>query len=301
MSKKLGRSRKGDRVESRRSWAQWKKLNHKLIRQRLDDRERELAARFSNLTSPRNNPEQSGNSSQTLEWHHSLGAELIVATYRIYSDVAADLGYKKSAGFVRSVYKRALLPALLKLKRTDIGLCRLLSSLPGRSGEFEPLSEIATGYGRELKEYWKARIDAEVTELQHSQKIERVALQRLSTGATAQPAQASGRHKPGKPASLTPRLKTLAGNLWRKNQGLQRRVRPEGLLSIANELDKTPFPQPSKCFGGGLGKQLREYNSKNGNSTRKIMTWTDLARHGDKDFVRGMRKLLSRCSSNVPN
>ena len=98
---------------------------------------------------------------------------------------------------------------------------------------------------------------------------------------------------------LPPEFVTVAGQLWgnaeRKNRVA--RVSKEQLERIAHELDTRGYIPPKNFLEKRFADEVKAFNSRNANSkTGAIMTWSDLVSTGDKDHVRGMRKLLSRCS-----
>jgi hypothetical protein len=93
----------------------------------------------------------------------------------------------------------------------------------------------------------------------------------------------------------------LAGQLWRDALPLGRpRVSKEMLLRIASQLDEKRYKPPSKYLEGKAGRSLKEFNRHNANAKLgSIKTWSQLVQSDDKDYVQGMRRLLSRCAGNA--
>jgi hypothetical protein len=103
--------------------------------------------------------------------------------------------------------------------------------------------------------------------------------------------------QPTRPHEFT----VYAGTLWRANRQMGRKVTPDKLLIIAVKLDEKGYTPPSKYLEGNASKAVRTHNKHQGNSELKqIRTWRALVESEDKDFVRGMGRLLSRCASQCP-
>jgi hypothetical protein len=96
----------------------------------------------------------------------------------------------------------------------------------------------------------------------------------------------------------------IAGELWQKALpvGKRSKVTISKLRQIATELDATGFSRPGDFLEGTTGQKLRQFNSHNSNSVKgAITTWTALVGFDDKEFTRGFRRLLSRCSEKLEN
>lgn len=97
-----------------------------------------------------------------------------------------------------------------------------------------------------------------------------------------------------------PEFVEFAGVLWGQSKGSSRKVNDQALLEIAARLDEGKFLPPTKYLESKCAKELKSCNSKNANSKcGPVMTWSRLVQMGDKDFVRGMRRMLSRCASKT--
>lgn len=113
-------------------------------------------------------------------------------------------------------------------------------------------------------------------------------------------------HKPGKAKDRPQEFTVLACELWLKaRKTLPRRARvSEGQLSeIARTLDEHRLVPPSKYLEKKCADELKAYNSKHSTSTSKvggpIQTWEELVQRGDKDHLRCMRRILSRCATTL--
>jgi len=101
----------------------------------------------------------------------------------------------------------------------------------------------------------------------------------------------------GRPRKLTGEFVSCARQLWESAKGRDAKVTSEGLINIACVLDEKGFVPPAKYLPGAFARELKSFNSRNSNSkTGAIMSWAALVAHGDKDHLRGMRRLLSSCS-----
>jgi hypothetical protein len=93
---------------------------------------------------------------------------------------------------------------------------------------------------------------------------------------------------------------SFAGNLWLTARGKSPNgtVTPEQLKQIASSLDEQQYLPPAKYLERKASKALREFNSKNSHSKiGSIQTWSRMVEHDDKDHLRDMRRLLSRCAN----
>jgi hypothetical protein len=65
-------------------------------------------------------------------------------------------------------------------------------------------------------------------------------------------------------------------------------------------LDEQKYVPPAKYLEGDCAREVRAFNSKHSNSkVGAIQTWSQLVTIGDKDHLRGMRRLLSRCAQKA--
>jgi hypothetical protein len=75
-------------------------------------------------------------------------------------------------------------------------------------------------------------------------------------------------------------------------------VTHEKLEGIAADLDRRKFNPPQKYLEKSAVEELARMNSRNSHSFIPIRTWVEFVRRSDKDLIRGMRKMLSRCANN---
>ncbi len=111
----------------------------------------------------------------------------------------------------------------------------------------------------------------------------------------------SSRTKTGRRAKFTNDFVSFAGSLWleaKTCEGAQ--VSEKRLAQIAAELDAKGYVPPAEYLEGRYAEDLKAFNSRNSNSkVGPVKTWVQLAFLADKDHVRGMRRLLSRCAEKV--
>jgi hypothetical protein len=104
----------------------------------------------------------------------------------------------------------------------------------------------------------------------------------------------------GRKLKREPRFYALAGRLWREERAQSSRVRPDGLMRIAKQLEAAGFEKPSDYLEGEAAKNLNKHNRDFGASAaKKIMTWTALVEKGDQEQIRAMTRLLSRCAGKL--
>lgn len=111
----------------------------------------------------------------------------------------------------------------------------------------------------------------------------------------------SERIKPGRKPKVPEEFVTYAGNLWRKAiSGTGTNVEHDQLREIAVALDEAGHLPPAAYLEGESAQEIKYFNSRHSNSkVGPIKTWCELVSHGDKDHLRGMRRLLSRCARRL--
>ena len=109
------------------------------------------------------------------------------------------------------------------------------------------------------------------------------------------------RKKPGRGPKLPQPFVVFAGTLWRKAiSDSSPRVSGDQLQGIASVLDAAGHLPPAAHLEGRHAEELRAFNSRNSKSKiGPIKTWSQLISLGDKDHLRGMRRLLSRCAKKL--
>lgn len=105
---------------------------------------------------------------------------------------------------------------------------------------------------------------------------------------------------PGRRPKLAQHFVDFAGTLWSaatQDSG-DSKVSTEQLRQIASKLDAQGYLPPADYLEGHYAKELRVFNSRHSNSKLGIIsTWSGLVSLDDKDHLRGMRRLLSRCAT----
>ena len=106
------------------------------------------------------------------------------------------------------------------------------------------------------------------------------------------------RRKPGRRPRLGQEFIDFAAKLWREaTRDRRAQVSNEQLQQIAAALDAKGYVPPADYLEGKCAEDLRSFNSRNANSKiGPVKTWLKLVFHDDKDYSRGMRRLLSRCA-----
>ena len=96
---------------------------------------------------------------------------------------------------------------------------------------------------------------------------------------------------------MAPDFVSFAGVLWLKARRQSAKITDEELSRIGWDLDEKGYIPPAKYLEKKYADELKTYNSRNSNSKAgTIKTWSQLVSVADKDHVRGMRRLLSRCA-----
>jgi len=111
------------------------------------------------------------------------------------------------------------------------------------------------------------------------------------------------RRKPSRKPKVPAVFVTFAGGLWRKAiSRAGNSVSADQLREIAIGLDEAGHLPPAAYLEGKCADEIRSFNSRNSKSkTGPVKTWSELISLGDKDHLRGMRRLLSRCAKRLDN
>jgi len=107
--------------------------------------------------------------------------------------------------------------------------------------------------------------------------------------------------RPGRKPKLMEEFVLYAGRPWQDAISREEGAVTIGpLRDIAAALDQAGYLPPSAYLEGKFAKEIRLFNSRNSNSKNgPVRTWFGLVSRGDKDHIRGMRRLLSRCSRRL--
>jgi len=170
---------------------------------------------------------------------------------------------------------------------------------PHHIGAFREISLFQLQHKVEDSGEWRRWFDEKllaVTDAQNSAFGSRNE-QEKSTKLVGQMAKRAGRN-PKRSVQFT----ESAGKMWLNatEQSGKGKVTCEQLRRIASELDKHGYVPPAKYLERKHAYELKSYNSHHSNSkVGPITTWTELVDHDDKDHLRGMRRLLSRCAKRL--
>lgn len=106
--------------------------------------------------------------------------------------------------------------------------------------------------------------------------------------------------KPGRTPRLDQEFLVFAGTLWRNALANAPTVSDDKLVKIASSLDAATYLPPVIYLEAKYAQELKRFNSRNSNSKNgPVKTWSQLISLDDKDLLRGMRRLLSRCSTKL--
>jgi hypothetical protein len=107
--------------------------------------------------------------------------------------------------------------------------------------------------------------------------------------------------RPGRKPKLPEEFLVYAGTLWQNAiSGADNNASDDQLREIAVALDESGHLPPAAYLEGKYALEVKSFNSRNSNSKMgPVKTWLDLVSLGDKDHLRGMRRLLSRCARKL--
>jgi hypothetical protein len=311
----------------------WEDIDHSLMRLRLIDlaeemqrqiQEDESCIQFEN----RGNLNSNTVPSLVLKMKQERAEEQARRVYEIYCDVWEKQGYVKSAAFVRAVCARGIVPVFRARKGAIAGEFSMFATRTS----FPPALRDTMMKGfqlnmQRLEDRWRRRLEIEAKECEHAEQRLRASqqtLQRAHVGATMAPTEVpaepirqplageghqevrvseSGlnRRKPGRSPKVAQPFVVCAGTLWRKAiSESHTKVSNDQLRQIASALDEAGHLPPAAHLEGTFAQEVKAYNSRNSNSkVGPVKTWTQLISLGDKDHLRGMRRLLSRCAKKL--
>jgi hypothetical protein len=229
--------------------------------------------------------------------------EQCYVSYAICRSIWQDQKRSEGGAFFDAVREFCLVPLIDKGAGDFVGELESLEKHTNRPGS---LSSSKSFFERELitiRAEWsiRSKLDAIKSErnrppgLADALKAGMFFASSKSVEATPSPNRSSLGRKERRPLAFT----ALAGNLWKQKKGSNGRVSDGGLKAIADELDSKQFTPPADYLEGKAAKELKARNSKNANSKSggAIRTWSVLVTRKDKDDLRAMRKLLTRCAS----
>jgi hypothetical protein len=273
--------------------ATWNQIDHELVRHKLSLISSDLQPRtFRDENRVRSELRQTGKggglASQLVTVHVQLTDEWIGRTYEAYCETWHMQGKQKSAAFIRAVFQGALVP-LVAVRQSAT-----LSHFAHTQGHS---CAIAGGHFvrslTKLRGAWWDKLEVEAEACKYPAKQPLFQQKNDVTHGTA-------RRRFGRPARLDLNFVDIAGKLWldAKQKSRNTTVDDDRLVQIASELDASGYAPPSKYLEKSCAEAVKAFNSRNSNSKSGVIkTWECLVSIGDKDHVRGMRKLLSRCAA----
>ncbi len=311
----------------------WEDIDHSLVSLGLTNLAEEMQSQIEadeRRIQFENRGNLNGNAvpSLVLKMKQDRADESARRTYEIYCDVWQKQGYMKSAAFVRAVCARGIVPVFRARKGA---IAAQFAMFAGRTS-FPPALRDATMKGfqlnmQRLEDRWRRRLEIEAKECEHAEKIARLSqntLQSADVATTKTPAligaevnrqspteeshqttPVSGSRlnikKPGRSPKLAQPFVVCAGELWRKAiSDNYPQVSGDQLRQIAFALDEACHLPPAAHLEGKYAQELKAFNSRNSKSKiGPVKTWTQLISLGDKDHLRGMRRLLSRCAKKL--
>ena len=308
----------------------WDDVDRSLVSLRLTDLAEEMhnqieqdekRIRFEN----RGNLNRNTVPSLVLKMKQDRADDMARRVYEIYCDVWQTQGHAKSAAFVRAVYLHGIVPILRGRTggiASEFAMFATRTSFPVGLGNAH-LQSLRLNMQR-LESRWHRCVEIEAKELEHiertatlaQQKIQRrdVATKEALMGVTAEGSRQipPGRNrqrlngrvlntgKPGRRPRLDRSFVECAGTLWQKATCDGHSVPVDKLRPIASELDDAGYLPPSAYLEGRYAQELKVFNSRHSNSKLSpIKTWSGLISCGDKDILRGMRRLLYRCADKL--
>jgi len=311
----------------------WEDIDHSLVRLRLTNLAEEMHSRIK-ADEGRIQFENRGNMnsntvpSLVLKMKQDRADEWAQRVFEIYCDVWQKQGYVKSAAFVRAVYAREIVSVLRARTgaiASEFSSFATRTSFPGviRKAHLDSLQLDML----RLESRWRRRVEIEAKECEHAEQRLRASQQTLQGAQVvttkippegkAEPVRqpstweahgkvhisgsGSNRRKPGRSPKVAQAFVVCAGTLWRNaiSEG-HTQVSDDRLRQIACELDAAGHLPPSAHLEGKFAQELRAFNSRHSKSkTGPVKTWSQLLSHGDKDHLRGMRRLLSRCAGKL--
>ncbi|MCU1303592.1 MAG: hypothetical protein JWQ87_3876 [Candidatus Sulfotelmatobacter sp.] len=317
----------------------WEDLDQRLLSAKTNDLAEEMSRRVTEgRQRVEFETARSGNSagfeSRWFDFHEQLAEERAQRLYAAYCETWTQQNRSITPAFIRAVRDRVIAHALAALKSSVISG---LVSRSRRTNK--PANSAAIGsWSRRmdaLANRWNRKLEAEAVAAEYRAATPAQANARdLPQRSSVMPeertsplasniwngfhkifralAEEEGRSEPSKLHNNAPKtgrklIRTedfvaCAGKLWleAKRQNGNSIVKGEQLIEIASRLDDVKHVPPANFLEARYAKDLRAFNSKNSHSRiGSIQTWSRLVAYGDKDHIRGMRKLLSRCAQTL--
>ena len=309
-----------DRRRAERSF-QWGDLDRRLIspkanelaeemQRRAGDAERKIAFETAQSLN------SAGYLPRLFDFHEQLTDEWAQRLYAAHCDAWAEQNRLVSPAFIRVIRDRPI-AQLFAARKSSVKY--QVSSRAMRIGESINQVALLSWDLRmdRLATRWRNRLEAEAVACEYRADRDReigpahrgenlpqppVTQERYIRFSEPPPhptPRKSASKKPGRRPRLAQNFVDFAGSLWLGATHYSGgKVSTDQLRQIASELDARGYSPPAEYLEGDYAKELRAFNSRHSNSKiGTIKTWSQLVSLDDKDHLRGMRRLLSRCAT----
>lgn len=303
-----------DRHEAERLF-RWEDLDQRIVSSKTMDIVEDMSERVRTAESKISfETARSGNSSgyvaRLLEFHEELTNEWAERLFAVYCEAWREQNRSITPNFIRAIRDRPIRTLFAARKSSvaaHIGSRAFRTGEPMNPGSLTNwnlrMDRLAARWGRRL-EAEAAKCEYRAARTQQTEGGDPVAArsQLPDTPRSHRPSAvlppSSAPRKPGRSPRLAQAFVDFAGGLWldakQHNGGT---VSAEQLVQIGSQLDARDYVPPSKYLEGKSARDLKAFNSRNSNSKLgPIQTWSQLVASDDKDHLRGMRRLLSRCA-----
>jgi hypothetical protein len=224
-----------------------------------------------------------------FELHEKLAEEWATKLFDAHCETWKEQNGVVSPAFIKWVRDTKIIPMIKQRQSTVISpLSRLRRPPDGIA-----MRGWSLRMGK-LVAQWNRKLEAEAVRLKY-RSVERPQ-QQTNTNSSNVLTQSKGR-PPKRAADFCAR----AGELWTEalKHATGKKVSADQLAEIASELDRLKFVPPGEYLESSFASQVKTFNRNHSNAKRgPIKTWSKLVEHADKDHLRGMRKLLSRCAKS---
>jgi hypothetical protein len=299
---------------------QWGDLDRRLIspktnalaeemQKRAHDGEREIAFETARSLN------SAGYLPRLFDFHEQLVDEWAERLYAAHCDAWAQQNRSVSPAFIRAIRDRPIAQLFAARRSSVQGQVSRRAIRIGESINQVALLSWNLKMDR-LASRWRSKLEAEAVACEYRASRDRQ-IDAFHRGADSpQPPGMQERQRPvsephplpyaGKQTSKKPGRRPrfaqdfvdCAGPLWSgatiHSGG---KVSTEQLRQIASNLDAKGYLPPAEYLEGNYAKELKVFNSRHSNSKAgAIKTWSELVSYDDKDHLRGMRRLLSRCA-----
>jgi hypothetical protein len=232
---------------------------------------------------------QSGNSagylSQLFDFHEKLVDEWAEKLYAAYCEAWKQQNRTISPEFIRAVRDQPLAELIAARKSS------LLEQVRSRGIQIseKPNATALEEWGRKMDSLatrWNCKLEGDAAACEYRFSKDRS----MANGGVV---------KVGRARKLPTEFVRFAGKLWldAKRQRSRSPVGHEQLEQIASHLDGQGYVPPADYLEKRFAEELKSFNSRHSNSKRGVIkTWSRLVSSADKDHLRGMRRLLSRCA-----